>query len=78
MRPQVVAKVIFMSHDITDLEIQLTHQQQQVEELNELVYHQQQQIEALASELRRIKEQLQIVLPSLVKKTEEETPPPHY
>ena len=67
-----------MSDDITDLEIQLTHQQHQVEELNELVYRQQQQIDALTSELRQIKDQLQIVLPSLVKETEEETPPPHY
>jgi len=67
-----------MSDKIIDLEIQLTHQQQQVEELNELVYRQQQQIAAVASELRQIKEQLQIVLPSLVKGTEEETPPPHY
>ena len=67
-----------MSDKIIDLEIQLTHQQQQVEELNELVYRQQQQIAAVTSELRQIKEQLQIALPSLVKGTEEETPPPHY
>ena len=67
-----------MSHDFTDLEIQLTHQQHQVEELNELMYQQQQQIAALTSELRQIKEQLQIVLPSLIKEPEEETPPPHY
>ena len=78
MRPQAVAEIAFMSDKIIDLEIQLTHQQQQVEELNELVYRQQQQIAAVASELRQIKEQLQIVLPSLVKETEEETPPPHY
>ena len=67
-----------MSDRITDLEIQLTHQQQHVEELNELVYQQQQQIAALTSELRQIKEQLQIVLPSLIKEAEKETPPPHY
>ena len=67
-----------MSDRITDLEIQLTHQQRQVEELNGLMYRQQQSIDSLASELRQIKEQLQIVLPSLVKETEEETPPPHY
>ena len=78
MCTQAVAKVTIMSDHITDLEIQMTHQQHQVEELNELVYRQQQQIAALTSELRRIKEQLQIVLPSLVKETEEETPPPHY
>jgi SlyX protein len=67
-----------MSDRITDLEIQLTHQQLQVEELNSLMYRQQQEIDSLTSELRQIKEQLQIVLPSLVKETEEETPPPHY
>ncbi len=78
MCSQVVAKINVMSDNLTDLEIQLTHQQHQVEELNELVYRQQQQIAALTSELRQIKEQLQIVLPSLVKETEEETPPPHY
>jgi SlyX protein len=67
-----------MNDRITDLEIQLTHQQQQVEELNDLMYRQQQEIDALTLELRRIKEQLQIVLPSLVRETEDEAPPPHY
>lgn len=67
-----------MSAQITDLEIQLTHQQYQLEELNELVYRQQQQIDALAFELRQIKEQVQIALPSLNSSAEEETPPPHY
>lgn len=67
-----------MSDRIDDLEIQLTHQQCQLEELNELVYGQQQTIAVLAAELRQIKEQLQIVLPSLVKEPEDEAPPPHY
>jgi len=67
-----------MTVRITDLEIQLTHQQHQVEELNDLMYRQQQEIDALTLELRRIKEQLQIVLPSLVREPEDETPPPHY
>ena len=67
-----------MTARIADLEIQLTHQQRQVEELNELVYGQQQTLEVLSAELRQIKEQLQIVLPSLTKESEDETPPPHY
>ena len=67
-----------MTVRIADLEIQLTHQQRQVEELNELVYSQQQTLEVLTAELRQIKEQLQIVLPSLTKESEDETPPPHY
>lgn len=56
-----------MSDQLIDFEIQLTHQQHQVEELNELVYRQQQEIDALTIELRQIKEQLQIAIPSLVR-----------
>lgn len=67
-----------MSDQITDFEIQLTHQQRQVDELNELVYRQQQEIDALAIELRQIKEQLQLAIPSLVSENGEEDPPPHY
>ena len=63
---------------LTDLEIQLTHQQRLVAELNELVYGQQQVIDRLNRELYQIKEQLQLVLPSLVSSPEEESPPPHY
>lgn len=67
-----------MSDQLIDFEIQLTHQQQQLEELNELVYRQQQEIDALTIQLRQIKEQLQIAIPSLVREAGEEDPPPHY
>jgi len=67
-----------MSDQLIDFEIQLTHQQHQLEELNELVYRQQQEIDVLSIELRQIKEQLQIAIPSLVRESGEEDPPPHY
>jgi SlyX protein len=67
-----------MAERITDLEIQLTHQQHQVEELNELVYRQQQEIAALTFELRQIKDQLQSAFPSLTRGPGDEDPPPHY
>lgn len=67
-----------MDERLVELETQLTHQQRQVEELNELVFQQQQAIDSLTSELAQIKSQLDIVLPSLVKETGEELPPPHY
>lgn len=67
-----------MSERLVELEMQLTHQQRQVEELNDLVYGQQQMIDRLAAELGQIKEQLQLVLPSLNRKPEDEEPPPHY
>jgi len=58
-----------MSDQLIDFEIQLTHQQHQLEELNELVYRQQQEIDVLTIELRQIKEQLQIAIPSLVRES---------
>jgi len=67
-----------MSDHLIDFEIQLTHQQRQVEELNALVYRQQQEIDALTFELRQIKEQLQMAIPSLIREPEEDDPPPHY
>ena len=67
-----------MSDRLDDLEIQLTHQQKMVDELNELVYSQQLEIDRLAADLRQIKEQLEIVLPSLVREPADEEPPPHY
>lgn len=67
-----------MSEQLIDFEIQLTHQQRQVEELNALVYRQQQAIDALTIELRQIKEQLQMAIPSLVREPGEDDPPPHY
>ncbi len=67
-----------MSDRMDDLEVQLTHQQRQLEELNALVYSQQQALDILSAELGQITQQLQIVLPSLTKEPEDETPPPHY
>ena len=67
-----------MDDRITELEIQLTHQQHRIEELNEFVYLQQQQIDALTAELRQVKEQLQMGLASLGRESGEEDPPPHY
>jgi SlyX protein len=67
-----------MSERYDELEIQLTHQQRYLDELNGLVYRQQQEIDRLAAELRQVKEQLQIVLPSLTREPEDEMPPPHY
>ena len=67
-----------MDSRLNELEIQLMHQQRLVDELNELVYQQQQTIDGLVAEIGQIKEQLQMVLPSLVKEPGEELPPPHY
>ncbi|SNB46157.1 SlyX family protein [Geobacter sp. DSM 9736] len=63
---------------VTELEIQLTHQERTVEELNEVVVRQQQQLEALQNEIGLLKGQMVLMFPSLVRAPDEEEPPPHY
>ena len=62
---------------VTDLEIQLTHQERTIDELNEVVTDQQRLLRKMETELAMVREQL-LVAPSLVKETVDEEPPPHY
>ena len=63
---------------VTDLEIQLTHQERTLDELNEVVTDQQRLIRKMERELVQVREQLVLVAPSMVKAPDEEEPPPHY
>ncbi|MBT1073848.1 SlyX family protein [Geobacter grbiciae] len=67
-----------MNDRITDLEIHVTHLSRTVQELNDVVYRQQQTIDRLEAELKGLREQALAVAPSLVRKPEDEEPPPHY
>jgi SlyX protein len=67
-----------MESRLTDLETRFMHQEHNLQELNDIVYRQEQTIERLELELRLIKEQLKMVLPSLARYPEDEEPPPHY
>lgn len=63
---------------VTDLEIQLTHQERTIEELNEVVTDQQRLMRKMETELAQVREQLLLVAPSLVQSPDDEEPPPHY
>ncbi len=67
-----------MEERLTDLESRYMHQERTIQELLETVYRQQQELDRLQREVEELREQLQIALPSLVKRPEEEEPPPHY
>lgn len=67
-----------MEERLTGLESRYTHQERVIEELLETVYRQQQTLDRLEREVAELREQLQIVLPSLVERPEDEEPPPHY
>ncbi|GFE58053.1 SlyX family protein [Geobacter sp. AOG1] len=63
---------------ITDLEIHLMHQEDTIQQLNEVVYQQQQQLDRLSAEVELLKQQLQCMAPSTVREPADEEPPPHY
>ena len=67
-----------MEERLTDLENRYMRQERTIQELLDLVYRHQQAIDRLGREMAEIREQLQIALPSLVERPEDEEPPPHY
>ena len=67
-----------MKERITDIEIQLMHHENTIQQLNDVVTRQQLAIEALQGDFRQMMEQLQKNYPSDVMDPQEEEPPPHY
>lgn len=67
-----------MEKRLTDLEIRYMHQERTIQELNDAVFRQERIVEQLEREVRLLREQLTLVLPSLTRNPDEEEPPPHY
>ncbi|HTP65880.1 MAG TPA: SlyX family protein [Geobacteraceae bacterium] len=67
-----------MNERITDIEIQLMHQENTIQQLNEIVTRQQGMIEELQANVRLIMQQLRTIAPSAVRDAEDEELPPHY
>jgi SlyX protein len=67
-----------MEERFTDLELRSMHQERAIQELFDTVFAQQQALDRLAREIEQVREQLNLAIPSLVKRPEDEEPPPHY
>jgi SlyX protein len=67
-----------MKERITDIEIQLMHHENTIQQLNEVVTRQQLLIEELQADFRQMTEQLRKLYPSDIRDQQEEEPPPHY
>ena len=74
----MVIKGAAMKERITDIEIQLLHHENTIQQLNEVVTRQQGVIEGLQADVRLIMQQLREIRPSAVGEAEEEELPPHY
>jgi uncharacterized coiled-coil protein SlyX len=67
-----------MKERITDIEIQVMHHENTIQQLNEVVTRQQLAIEELQNDFRQMTEHLRMLYPSDVREPDEEEPPPHY
>jgi SlyX protein len=67
-----------MEERFTDMEVRAMHQERAIQELFDTVFAQQQTLDRLTREMEQVREQLNLVLPSLVERPEDEEPPPHY
>jgi len=67
-----------MEKRLVELETRYMHQEKEISDLNEMVYRQELIIEQLQRDVRQLKEQLNIALPSLTLSPENDEPPPHY
>jgi SlyX protein len=70
------------AHDLIarleELETRFAFQEHAMQELSQAYADQQRRIDVLEKAVRELREQLELVLPSLVADESEETPPPHY
>jgi SlyX protein len=67
-----------MIERITDIEIQLMHHENTIQQLNEIITGQQLAIEELQADLRQMMEHMRRLNPADVIDTQDEEPPPHY
>jgi SlyX protein len=67
-----------MEERFTELENRYTHHELIIQELLDTVFRQQQDLDRVKRDLEQLREQMQLVLPSLVGRPEDEEPPPHY
>jgi uncharacterized coiled-coil protein SlyX len=67
-----------MEERITELEIRFMHQEQTINELNEIVCRQELALERLEREMSVMREQLKTAASSINRSPEDEEPPPHY
>ncbi len=60
------------------LETKLIYQEKTIEDLNDVVIKQQGQIDDLLKKLLALEEHTKLILPSIIRSRDEESPPPHY
>jgi len=67
-----------MEDKIIDLEIRLTHQEDHIQKLDNVIYQQQQTIDLLTEQIKNLQGKLKNMSENNILSSAEEAPPPHY
>ncbi len=67
-----------LENKLIDMEIRFAHQQDHIEQLDQVIYRQQQAIDRLQEKLAQLEKRMQTVVETNILKPEEDSPPPHY
>jgi SlyX protein len=67
-----------LEEKLIDMEIRFAHQQDHIDQLDQVIYRQQQAIDLLTEKLVQLEKRMKTMAESNILKPEEESPPPHY
>jgi len=67
-----------MKNKLIDLEIRITHQEDTLQKLDQVVYQQQQLIDQLTQKIQQLETRLQAMAVSDILNPADDVPPPHY
>ena len=67
-----------LENKLIDMEIRFAHQQDHIEQLDQIIYRQQQTIDELNQRLMQLEKRLKSVTEANILRPEEDSPPPHY
>ena len=67
-----------LEEKLIDLEIRFAHQQDHIDQLDDVIYRQQQTIDKLEQKIEILEKRIKTFAESNILKPEEDSPPPHY
>ena len=67
-----------LENKLIDMEIRFAHQQDHIEQLDQIIYQQQQSIDAINQRLMQLEKRLKSATEANILRPEEDSPPPHY
>ena len=67
-----------LENKLIDMEIRFAHQQDHIEQLDQIIYQQQQSIDAMNQRLMQLEKRMKSATEANILRPDEDSPPPHY